>query len=61
MGDKHLQNYLFFNANESGYSKSCDIFLVYDLPACNKKGEILQSATALIADLRNQFNHVFSK
>ena len=36
------------------------IFLVYDLPACNKKAEILPLATALIAHIRSQFNHVFA-
>ena len=31
-----------------------------DLPACKKKAEILPLATALIARLRSQFNHVFT-
>ena len=35
-------------------------YLVYDLLACNKKAEILPLATALIAYLRSQFNHVFA-
>ena len=32
----------------------------YDLPACNKKVKILSLATAFIAHLRSQFNHVFA-
>ena len=39
--------------------KACD-FLFYDLPACNEKAKTLPLATALIAHLRSQFNHVFA-
>ena len=35
-------------------------FLFYDLPACNKKAEILSLAIALKDHLRSQFNHVFA-
>ena len=36
------------------------IFLVYDLPACYKKAEILPLASALVVHLRSQFNHAFA-
>ena len=36
------------------------IFLFCDLPACNKKADILTLTTALIAHIRSQFNHVFA-
>ena len=36
------------------------IFLFCDLPACNKKAEILPLTITLIAHLRSQFNHVFT-
>ena len=36
------------------------IFLFYDLPVCNKRAEILPSATALMDHLRSQFNDVFA-
>ena len=36
------------------------MFFFPDLPACIKKAEILPLATALIARLRSQFNHVFT-
>ena len=36
------------------------MFFFPDLPASIKKAEILPLATALIARLRSQFNHVFT-
>ena len=36
------------------------IFSFYDLPACNKKTDILPLTIAVIAHLRSQFNHVFA-
>ena len=36
------------------------MFFFPDLPACIKKAEILPLATALIARLRSQLNHVFT-
>ena len=47
----------FFKAGE--LQVKLVIFLFYDLTACNYKTEILLLATALIAHLRSQFNHVF--
>ena len=36
------------------------IFLFHDLPACNKKADILPLTSTLIAYLRSQFNYVFA-
>ena len=36
------------------------MFFFPDLPACMKKAEMLPLATALIARLRSQLNHVFA-
>ena len=63
----NLANYL---PNSSRKSRSIDPFpkivrialklvFFYDLPACNKKAEVLSLATVLISNLRSQFNHVF--
>ena len=45
---------------QTNYVKIYD-FLFCDLPACNKKTEILPLATALVAHLRSQFDHVFAQ
>ena len=40
--------------------KSCNFFYFIDLPACDKKAEVIPVAPALVTQLRSQFNHIFT-
>ena len=41
--------------------KTCNFFLFHELPACNKKADILPLTNTLIAHyLRSQLNYVFA-
>ena len=51
---------IVFFLMQTNQVKTCAFCLVHNLPACNKKAEILPLASALVAHLRSQFNHVFA-
>ena len=55
--DKDNASKIIFISNADELGWNLRIFLFYDLLACNIKAKIF---IALIAQLRSQFNHIFS-